>query len=108
MTQQVKKYEKMLNERKAYLESHMEKIEQQLEKTPNRDWDDNATEHEGDEPLEDLGNMELAELRGVDAALDRIKAGTYGICVICGEEITDARLDLLPQTPFCKKDAPKS
>lgn len=38
-----------------------------------------------------LGN-ELSELRDIDAALLRIKAGTYGICTDCGNPIPANRL----------------
>ncbi len=81
----VKKYQKKLQDRLEYLDQHMHKIEDQLDETPNPDWDDNAAEHEGDEVLEDLGNMELSEVRAINAAMDRIEAGTFGICVKCGD-----------------------
>jgi DnaK suppressor protein len=35
---------------------------------------------------------ELAELRDIDAALLRIRAGTYGICIDCGDAIPPERL----------------
>ncbi|MCB1419359.1 MAG: TraR/DksA C4-type zinc finger protein, partial [Notoacmeibacter sp.] len=44
-------------------------------------------------------------LKRIDAALDRIEAGTYGVCAKCGEDITEERLDLLPATPFCRNCA---
>ncbi|MGZ3239388.1 MAG: TraR/DksA family transcriptional regulator [Burkholderiaceae bacterium] len=37
---------------------------------------------------------ELAELRDVDAALLRIKSGTYGICTDCGDPIPPNRLQV--------------
>lgn len=40
---------------------------------------------------------DTAELRDIDAAFRRIAAGTYGICVDCGEPIDPARLERLPQ-----------
>jgi RNA polymerase-binding transcription factor DksA len=43
--------------------------------------------------------MEIARIR---AALDRIRAGSYGICTVCGEQISTDRLDVLPETPMCK------
>jgi RNA polymerase-binding transcription factor DksA len=39
---------------------------------------------------------DLAELRAVDAALERIAAGDYGICPDCGGEIGEARLRAHP------------
>jgi RNA polymerase-binding transcription factor DksA len=102
----IPKYEKALRKRLAYIDKHMHTIEDQLDDEPNKDWEDNAVEREGDEVLEDLGNMDQSEARAINAALARIKDGTYGECVKCGEDISKARLDLLPHTPFCKEHAP--
>lgn len=40
-------------------------------------------------------------LAQIEAALDRIAAGTYGSCAICGEQIAEGRLEARPWTPFC-------
>lgn len=37
----------------------------------------------------------------IDAALDRLRDGTYGECVICGEEIAAGRLELDPAVATC-------
>lgn len=37
----------------------------------------------------------------LDAALDRVGAGTYGRCEICGREIGAARLEVLPAARLC-------
>jgi RNA polymerase-binding transcription factor DksA len=42
-----------------------------------------------------------AQLVSVRAALERVKAGTYGICIGCGAEILPERLEYLPDTPHC-------
>lgn len=44
---------------------------------------------------------ELTELREIDAALLRIKAGTYGICTVCHEPIPLARLLAQPAAQRC-------
>ncbi|RZI40685.1 TraR/DksA family transcriptional regulator [Herbaspirillum sp. HC18] len=44
---------------------------------------------------------ELVRLREIDAALARIKDGTYGMCIDCGEHIPAARLDALPAARSC-------
>ena len=46
-------------------------------------------------------NLELAELRAIDAALSAIKAGTYGICADCGEPISLERLNAEPIAKRC-------
>lgn len=98
----VNKYKAKLQARLAYLDGRLDNIEDRLDEQPNQDWDENAAEHEEDEVLEDLGNMGLDEIRGINAALERVKAGTYGECAKCGVDISNARLDVVPQTPFCK------
>lgn len=94
-----------LQARRAEIVGDLTEIEDQLEETPSKDWEDQSTERQGDQVLEALGNQELDELKRIDAALDRIEKGTYGICAKCGEPISDARLALLPATPLCKNCA---
>ena len=55
----------------------------------------------------DLTRLEMLEARRsqIDDALDRLKQGTYGFCTVCAQTIPDERLALLPDTPFCIKDA---
>ena len=91
--------------RRAEIVGDLTEIEDQLEETPTKDWEDQAAERQGDEVLEALGNKEADELKRIDAALDRIEKGTYGICAKCGEPISEARLELLPATPLCKNCA---
>lgn len=43
----------------------------------------------------------LSELRDVEAALGRMKAGTWGECVDCGEPIAPARLRAYPAATRC-------
>ncbi len=40
-------------------------------------------------------------VRMIDAALARIQQGTYGVCVVCGDDINPRRLDALPWTQHC-------
>ncbi len=43
-----------------------------------------------------------ARLVVVMAALDRIEADEYGLCLSCRSEIGDERLDVLPATEMCR------
>jgi RNA polymerase-binding transcription factor len=45
---------------------------------------------------------QVARLR---AALERIQAGTYGICEVCGRPIPEARLDVRPDATRCVQHA---
>jgi DnaK suppressor protein len=44
-------------------------------------------------------------LESIDSALKRIANGQYGLCVECGAKIPKARLNAIPQTPYCIKCA---
>jgi DnaK suppressor protein len=46
-------------------------------------------------------------LREIDEALDRLKDGTYGICVATGKAITKARLRAKPWAKYCIEYARK-
>jgi RNA polymerase-binding transcription factor DksA len=94
-----------LEKRLTELGARLEAIEEELDSHQNRDWEDLATEREGDEVLEATGNAGKAEISQIRAALRRITDGSYGACVRCGEPIGEARLDLLPWTPLCRSCA---
>lgn len=44
------------------------------------------------------------KLAKIDAALERIAKGTYGRCVVCGQQIPEERLEVVPETAYCVKD----
>jgi DnaK suppressor protein len=48
-----------------------------------------------------LEDSELAKLAAIDAALDRIDQGTYGICRNCRKPIASERLEALPYAELC-------
>jgi len=54
---------------------------------------------------EALAGQLQESLREVARALDRLEAGSYGRCEVCGEEINPARLEAMPATRFCIKHA---
>lgn len=89
------------------LDSRFRHIDAELDSHAEiKDWDDLATEREGDEVLEGIGHSGQQEVARILAALKRIDAGNYGQCTVCGEKISEERLDLLPDTPFCRNCAP--
>lgn len=88
------------------LDSRLHGIEDELLSHQSRDWEDLATEREHDEVLNAMGDEGRLELRQIQAALARMRAGDYGYCATCGSRISDERLDLLPATPFCRSCAP--
>ena len=95
----------MLHERKAWLEKSLDQIEETLDTPPPKDFEDRATEREGDEVLESLGTVELTELKQINAALARVAEGTFGVCVKCGEDISNERLKVIPHAARCRNCA---
>lgn len=66
----------------------------------------------GDESVAELAassnltilDREAHELREVEAALERIREGTYGFCEDCGREIERERLEAYPTATRCIED----
>ncbi len=42
-------------------------------------------------------------LRAIEEALARIRQGTYGVCVVCKQPISKARLEAVPWTHLCRE-----
>lgn len=51
--------------------------------------------------LAQLGELAERELAQIDAALQRLELGGYGVCRSCGEEIDAARIEALPFVLEC-------
>ncbi len=97
-----------LEARKALLLARVDQISDDLEESEGeKDWAEQATWHETDEVLRGLGVSAQDEMRMIEAAERRMAEGEYGYCTVCGEKISEERLDLLPATPFCRNHAPK-
>tara|TARA_R110000824_G_scaffold80179_1_gene201840 strand:- start:677 stop:1000 length:324 start_codon:yes stop_codon:yes gene_type:complete len=99
------KMKPVLEKRLAVLKEEIADIDQTLREPDSQDFEERATENEGDEVLEDLGNAALTEIAQIETALERIAGGTYGDCVTCGEAIPPARLEAVPQAAQCIKCA---
>lgn len=69
--------------------------EPELEEEAQQDRDSTILEH--------LEEQEQARVAEIDAALERMDAGTYGTCSNCGKEISEARLRAIPSTPLCEQ-----
>ena len=99
------RYKPILEARLAELTRRLDTIEHDLDEPAPQDTEDRATEREGDEVLEGIGIAGLAETRMIRAALNRIEAGVFGICVACGEPISEERLRAVPHAARCRNCA---
>ena len=102
----IAKYRAILEKREAELEARLQEIDAELDSHQSKDWEELATEREGDEVLEHEGKLAQEEIAKIKAAYGRMEEGEFGYCVKCGEEISTERLDVVPFTPFCRNCAP--
>ncbi|PLX99535.1 MAG: molecular chaperone DnaK [Desulfuromonas sp.] len=51
--------------------------------------------------LLNLSENQRQKIRDIDAALERVAAGEYGICMRCEEEIQPRRMEVRPFSRYC-------
>ena len=90
-----------LQQRLSQLMKRAGEIESDLRKPQNPDWEERATEIENDEVLETLDSSTLDEVKQIQEALERVNAGTYGVCLRCGQPVGDKRLEAVPHAATC-------
>jgi RNA polymerase-binding transcription factor DksA len=104
-----------LDRERADLAATVERIKERLA-VPQRDSGGDvalADQHPADVASEtearelDVARQTMFEARIglIDEALRRVERGEYGRCIVCGREIPEARLELVPETPYCVEDA---
>ncbi len=90
-----------LREAKAELEKRVTSIHNHARKPLNADSAEQAAELGNVQVVSALETEAVEELAGIDAALQRLDAGNYGICVTCGEGISEQRLAVRPESLEC-------
>jgi DnaK suppressor protein len=101
---QVTKFKTLLVKEKEAVLRHLTNLrgssEQQLEQGPGDEVDIASTEIT-QASLQKLGTREQKHLTKIDYALQKIETGEYGTCEMCGEEISQARLEARPVALYC-------
>jgi len=90
-----------LLEKKAELTTRLERISANLRRGYEADSKERAKQFEDNEVVDALGNEAREEVAKVSAALVRLDAGEYGVCVECGLPISDGRLEVYPYAEEC-------
>jgi RNA polymerase-binding transcription factor len=90
---------RLLVAKRAELARHRSADGIAVERTPDS-MDELVLANERDLIVEVL-NRETVLFRQVSEALERIETGTYGVCLHCGETITEKRLTALPWAALC-------
>lgn len=104
---QLSDIQKKLEAEKTALAIRIEEVSAQDPFTdPERANDNAASDTDaGEESTHDRFAAQVEELKAqavaLDEALARIVAGTYGVCVSCGNNIEEGRLSALPTAALC-------
>jgi RNA polymerase-binding transcription factor DksA len=91
--------------RSAELRDRIRRVQDDFrrEKVPlPRDAPDAALVLENDEVLQAVDETARTELQKIERALERMEAGTYGVCEQCGLRIDGDRLRAVPYTTYCR------
>lgn len=83
--------------RMQFLQMDKRRIEEPL----TQDFDDQVASVENDQVIDGLDEMTRSQLASINEALDRIHNGQYGICINCGEQISEKRMHALPYVLTC-------
>ena len=98
----VEAYRKRLLARREELMQRLTQLEEWLDDPVNPDVEERATERELDEVFEAQGLAGQEEVSAIDAALKRMENNVFGICLACGNEISEARLQAVPFAVKCR------
>lgn len=90
-----------LEARLVALGARVDDIEATQREPLGDDFADQAVARQDDEPLDAIESAALDEIALTRQALARLDAGTYGVCVGCGEPIAAERLRALPTASHC-------
>ncbi|TFH71653.1 TraR/DksA family transcriptional regulator [Gammaproteobacteria bacterium LSUCC0112] len=90
-----------LNSLHHELNNRLVGIQNDLSRGRSQDSQEQAQETENDEVLHALAADARNELIEIDNALSRIRNGTYGVCVACGDIINPERLAAYPMAIRC-------
>ena len=99
-----REFKKFLIAKQEELSQRLEQLKQQASREDNpipADFEEQAVEREGEDVLEEVKRMAIAELSEIRIALERLEAGTYGVCAECGDAIPIARLKVIPMAKYC-------
>ena len=90
-----------LEQKKQELTIRLERIHANLRRGYEADSKERAKQLEDNEVVDALGNEAREELKKITAAMIRLDAGEYGICVECGLPINEGRLEVYPYAEEC-------
>lgn len=110
--QELKTFKELLIKKKAEVAKGIEHIANDQLKTSQRDaagdlsayslhMADMATDNYDREFALNLADNEQKVIHRIDAAIEKIDAGTFGLCEVCNKKIAKARLKVVPYAELC-------
>lgn len=94
-------FREVLETKKAELTKRLDRINANLRRGYEADSKERAKQLEDNEVVDALGNEAREELVKISAALQRLGAGEFGLCVECGLPIKEGRLEVYPYADEC-------
>ncbi len=91
-----------LQSRYAVVATRLVAIAEELNAMNSSDYEDSAIEDAGNAMLRSDSDSLFQELRQIEATLELLDSGDYGVCACCGDPISEDRLNTLPYTFFCR------
>lgn len=96
-------------ERRATVHERLASVEERLRsvREARGEWSDEEHDPEGFaltfewQQAEGAAREHRQELAELDAAETRVRAGTYGVCAVCGQPIPEAQLQRTPTRETC-------
>jgi RNA polymerase-binding protein DksA len=106
--QDIERLRHQLDAREAELQADVKRVREEQAERPSmivRNQNEDIGE-QGEERLREAvryaeQERDVLELREIEAAKERMDAGTYGMCVDCGRDIPLARLNAQPSAKRC-------
>jgi DnaK suppressor protein len=102
--QDLKRLEEKLRQQAKAIERSMKTAVEQGRQTlaeETQDLADQAVTAYQKEMLFSQGTSGAGQLSLIRLALERLREGTYGECIECGNRIGEKRLKAVPWTPYC-------
>ena len=98
MSRNLRRLEREIVER---LNIEYDSLHNMIQSTAGKDEIDLAEEHVDRETLEMLGQRDRDRLARISAAIRRINTSGYGRCQQCGRQISEQRLEAIPDAVLC-------
>ena len=99
--QQKKKLIEQRNTILASLSSQSEEMKRLMGSSESGDEADVASDVIDRTLLDSLGAQDAQRLQLIDSTLERMNQGKYGLCLKCGKDIPQARLEAMPYAALC-------